>query len=312
MSKYLAIAITFIVLMAFPLLSSYYATQTLPTSSKLALRPVHNGRPMIPVPPGPKAESPAKATLCPLPNAQCQGSYNWGGYVVVGSTGSVTSVVGNWTVPSLTGDNAAGGNRTTGGPCADTDVSWYDASVWIGIDGFTSGTVEQTGTSSDCYYGITYYYAWYEFYPAGSVTAFYVNPGDHIEAIVTYSATSATCCFATYLKDRTTGRVSYVSGMNVASASENSAEWISESAATGLGTGVLVLLDLSNFGSDTFTNAAATIMGSTGSISSFSPNDYWVGMINMNYPYTPFMKAQPLALKSAGKTFTTKFVSAGP
>jgi len=315
MGKYVAIAVTLIVLIALPLLSSLYATQIVPPTSLLSTsRPMHNGHPMIPVPPpppGPKANVAAvnKKSLCPLPAAQCLESYNWGGYAAAGATGSVTDVKGSWTVPALSGDNkAAGGN---GSRCADPDVTWYDASVWIGIDGLTSGTVEQTGTSSDCYYGATAYYAWYEFYPAPSVAVFNVTAGDRITTEVTYNGFNSTCCFGTTVKDLTSRAVASVTGINVPTAEENSAEWITESAAAELAPSVLILLALSNFGTLTFNAATASIGGTTGSISTFMPNVYWLGMINLNFPATPFLKDRPFALV-VGKSFEVDFVSAGP
>ena len=40
------------------------------------------------------------------------------------------------------------------------------SSVWVGIDGYSSNTVEQIGTEQDVSAnGKTSYYAWYEMYP---------------------------------------------------------------------------------------------------------------------------------------------------
>ncbi len=75
-------------------------------------------------------------------------STNWSGYAVTGPAGSVTDAKGSWIVPSVTCSSAAS----------------Y-SSFWVGIDGFGSNTVEQTGTDSDCQSGSPTYYAWYEFYP---------------------------------------------------------------------------------------------------------------------------------------------------
>src|SRR5690348_12236358 len=66
------------------------------------------------------------------PTAFC--STNWSGYAVTGPNGSVSSVQGSWIVPSVT--------------CAKHSATY--SSYWVGIDGFSSGTVEQTGTDSDC------------------------------------------------------------------------------------------------------------------------------------------------------------------
>ena len=89
-------------------------------------------------------------------------SSNWGGYVIAPATGnsatsvSVTSVSGSWTVPKVT--------------CGKGSSTEY-ASFWVGIDGWDSSTVEQTGTDSDCSNGKPSYYAWYEFYPEGAYYA---------------------------------------------------------------------------------------------------------------------------------------------
>src|SRR5262245_38418315 len=71
-------------------------------------------------------------------------SSNWSGYAVTGAPGSVTDVQGSWVVPAVT---------CSGGP------NQY-AAIWVGIDGFNSNTVEQTGTDSDCQNGTPTYYAW--------------------------------------------------------------------------------------------------------------------------------------------------------
>jgi peptidase A4-like protein len=77
-------------------------------------------------------------------------SANWAGYVATGST--YTSVSATWTQPSVT--------------CAPGETSY--SSFWVGLDGDTSNTVEQIGTSADCRNGTPTYYAWYEMYPKQS------------------------------------------------------------------------------------------------------------------------------------------------
>src|SRR5271165_3522741 len=83
-------------------------------------------------------------------------STNWSGYAVTGANGSVTSVTGSWVVPPAT--------------CTEAGGSKAYASFWVGIDGWNSSSVEQTGTDSDCSSGKPLYYAWYEFYPQASHT----------------------------------------------------------------------------------------------------------------------------------------------
>jgi hypothetical protein len=58
-------------------------------------------------------------------------------------------VSASWTEPSVS--------------CAAGETSY--SSFWVGLDGDTSSTVEQIGTSADCQNGTPTYYACYEMYP---------------------------------------------------------------------------------------------------------------------------------------------------
>src|SRR5262249_48179989 len=77
-------------------------------------------------------------------------STNWSGYAVTASSGAVSDVKASWVVPAVQGN------------CPSTNQY---ASFWVGIDGYSSNTVEQIGTDSDCQNGQPVYYVWYEFYP---------------------------------------------------------------------------------------------------------------------------------------------------
>ena len=99
-------------------------------------------------------------------------SYNWGGYAV--STSSVTSASGSWIVPAMY-------------PGASPTTTYYSA-FWVGIDGFSSSTVEQTGILAETKGTSITYFAWYEFYPAGMyeiVTATSTTTGKPVPATVT-------------------------------------------------------------------------------------------------------------------------------
>src|ERR1700692_4289152 len=74
-------------------------------------------------------------------------SENWSGYAVTGS--SFTRAEGSWIVPTV--------------DCSKTPGTY--SVFWVGLDGYSSSTVEQTGTDSDCDGDTASYYAWYEFYP---------------------------------------------------------------------------------------------------------------------------------------------------
>lgn len=113
-------------------------------------------------------------------------SVNWAGYAVTGAQGSVTDVQASWVVPKVN--------------CANTSADGPNvyASFWTGIDGWTSNSVEQIGTDSDCQspqgkLNTPTYYAWFEFYPAASYYVgtpstgfanYVVLPGDQMSAEV--------------------------------------------------------------------------------------------------------------------------------
>ncbi|WP_194921754.1 G1 family glutamic endopeptidase [Catenulispora rubra] len=101
--------------------------------------------------------------------------YNWGGYAATGS--GFTSVAATWTEPAAT--------------CNSSNDLY---APWVGIDGYGSSTVEQTGVATDCSSGSPVDQAWYEMYPASPVylssSSYPVRAGDVIHASVTYSGSS--------------------------------------------------------------------------------------------------------------------------
>ncbi len=220
-------------------------------------------------------------------------STNWSGYAVTGPTGSVTDVKGSWTVPAIQGT------------CSSTNQY---SSHWVGIDGYTSSTVEQTGTDSDCQNGAPAYYAWYEFYPLPSFTisGMTIKPGDVITADVTHSRSHYTVT----ITDLTTGQ-SFSKSKTVSSARASSAEWITEAPSSSGG-----VLPLANFGTVSWgydnTNVAntnyATISGTTAAIGSFGAAVHQITMVTSGGA----VKASPSALTSDGTSFTVNWVSSGP
>ena len=133
-------------------------------------------------------------------------STNWSGYAVTGS--NFTSAVGSWIVPTAT---CSSGNQY--------------AAFWVGIDGYNSSSVEQTGTDSDCKGSKPNYYAWYEFYPNPSfmISSVTIKPGDRMSASVTYNGSQ----FTVTITDVTTGK-SFSKSSAVRGAKRTSAEWIAE------------------------------------------------------------------------------------
>jgi hypothetical protein len=171
-------------------------------------------------------------------------SQNWSGYAANG--GTYHSVSANWTEPT--------------GHC--TSATRYSA-FWVGLDGFNSHSVEQTGTSVDCVGGSPQYYGWYEMYPRNPVNfGNFVSPGDHFFGSVTYNGGSS---YTLVLQDITQGWTHTVHS-SLSGAANSSAEAIAEAPCCTAGGGILPLAD---FGTANFTNVKAN--GSA--IGGFSPTE---------------------------------------
>ena len=156
-------------------------------------------------------------------------STNWSGYA---ATGSFHSVSANWTEPT--------------GQC--TSARRY-ASFWVGLDGFNSSTVEQTGSEVDCSGGSPVYYSWYEMYPAFPHNySNTVRPGDHFFGSVTYNGGGS---YTLVLQDTTQGWKHTVN-KSLGGAANSSAEVIAEAPSGSSG-----VLPLANFGTVNFSNSAA-------------------------------------------------------
>lgn len=196
-------------------------------------------------------------------------STNWSGYATTGTTYS--SVGGHWTEPTAT----CGGGQTA-----------Y-SSFWVGLDGDTTSSVEQTGTDADCSGGSPTYYAWYEMYPKYPVNlSGTVRPGDSITASVTFTGGGH---FALKISDATQGWT-FTTTQSSRKAKRGSAEWIAE-APSGSG-GVL---PLANFGTVNFSSCDANGV----SISS-NPNPDEIVMVTSGGT----VKAQPSGLGSGGSSFS--------
>lgn len=223
-------------------------------------------------------------------NVTVSDSTNWSGYAVTGS--SFTSAKGSWTVPTVN--------------CSTTPNTY--AAFWVGIDGWTSSTVEQTGTDSDCDGKSPSYYAWYEFYPNPSelISSVAVSPGNKISAAVTYSGSE----FTITITNETTGK-SYSKSGRVSGASRSSAEWIAEAPCCTNAGGILPLSDFGtvDFGDD-YTGVSstndATDSSVSGAISAFGSDVNEAVMVNGS---TGADEAVPSALSSDGTSFTVKWDS---
>jgi hypothetical protein len=160
-------------------------------------------------------------------------STNWAGYA--DTAGKYTSVSASWTQPT--------------GTCRSGDQ--YSA-FWIGIDGYSSSTVEQTGTGVDCVGRTAEYYAWYEMYPGPSENySNTVKAGDHFTATVTWLGGDK---FSLYIDDSTEGWSHTTDASLGSTPARTSAEVIVEAPCCTDSGGILPLTD---FGSVTFTGATA-------------------------------------------------------
>jgi hypothetical protein len=210
-------------------------------------------------------------------------SSNWSGYAVTAGAGAVNYVTGTWQVPTVT---SSGQSATY-------------SSAWVGIDGYGSSTVEQTGTSMEVHNGVAQYYAWYEMYPAAPVTIpVTIHAGDMVRASVSYIGSNE---FTLSLTDISTGG-SYSTTRTLANAHRSSAEWIVEAPASGSG-----VLPLAHFSPVTFGNDLATINGTTGVISNgwSGTTMYQINMVNSQTGATDTTSN----LTSNGQGFTVTYGS---
>lgn len=202
-------------------------------------------------------------------------STNWAGYANTKTSGKYSKVTGSWTEPK--------------GTCGSSQSL---AVFWTGIDGFTSGTVEQDGTLIECNGGTPTYVSWWEMFPSNDVqfVSTAVRPGDHITSSVTRSGTKYTL----KLTDSTDTAASFSTTQTCAAATcvDSNAEWIAEAP-----TGSSGIEPLTNFGSWTLTGATVQAGSKSGTIKTFP--DQEITMVNNSGR----VKAQPGALNSAGNQF---------
>ena len=165
-------------------------------------------------------------------------STNWSGYAAHSTT--YKSVKASWVEPTA---HCPGGSQFS--------------SFWVGLDGFNSGSVEQTGSEVDCRSGTPRYFGWYEMFPAFPVNfPNPVHPGDHFTGSVTFAGGGS---FTLTLKDTTAGW-SHTVHKTLSSAKRSSAEVIAEAPSSSSG-----VLPLADFGTVHFSSASVngSSLGST-------------------------------------------------
>jgi len=184
---------------------------------------------------------------------------NWSGYADAGSAEKYSKVSSSWTQPKIT---------------CNPSISGYQWAVfWVGIDGFSNGTVEQDGSEAYCIGGKgPYYGTWWEHYPVNDIQTVgtSVKAGDKITASVVRSGTKYTVK-------------------------------ITDDTASGL-------YPLAQFAPWTNSNSAVANPSKSGTIKTF-PDDE-ITMVSASDGTT--VKAKPGALNSSGTTFGVTWESAGP
>jgi hypothetical protein len=176
----------------------------------------------------------AATTTTPLSDT----SSNWAGYAATGD--SFTSVTASWVQPTVS--------------CASTATSY--SSFWVGLGGFNadSQALEQIGTEGDCVGGRAVYSAWWEIVPAPMVDVDVpVAAGDALTATVSVTGQTVTM----ELDNTTTGATFTKTVQSTATPDVSSAEWIAE-APSSCSRFSCRVLPLANFGTVSFTGAAAT------------------------------------------------------
>ena len=185
-----------------------------------------------------------------------------------------STVTGTWTEPSVSCTSA-------------TSL----AAFWVGIDGYSSSSVEQDGTLAECYRGRAYQYTWWEMYPANAiqVVGSSLHAGDSITASVVRSGTSYTL----KVSDSGHSANSFTTTQTCSSCANSSAEWIAEAPSGSSG-----VYPLTNFHSWTESGATVRAGSTSGVISSFADDE--ITMIDSSGA----TKALPGVLNGSGNGFS--------
>ena len=176
-------------------------------------------------------------------------NFHWSGYVSATNINnpqahSVKSVAGSWRVPSLS-------------PIANSACT-----IWVGIDGYKSDTMEQIGTAHFWKNGRQTNFAWFGMYPNSSflINNFTVNNNDLIKASVVYVGNNN---FSLKISNETRAEFTTIPlKYTHINALRKSAQWIVECVSD---------LPLANFESIEFNNAKTTINNVKGAIN----NSLW-------------------------------------
>jgi hypothetical protein len=199
-------------------------------------------------------------------------SSNWSGYADTGS--GFSRVAASWTEPS-----------------ASCSSGTSLAAFWVGIDGYSSDSVEQDGTLIECEGGTPVYFTWWEMYPSNDVQVVgdTLQPGDKISALVVRTGDS----YKLTVKDATHPANSFSTTQSCSDCANSSAEWIAEAPSSSSG-----VEPLSHFSKLTMAGAAVSTTSKSGVISSFTDDE--ITMVDSSGN----VEAQPGPLSSNGKAFS--------
>jgi Peptidase A4 family len=187
----------------------YAAAQ--PTTRQAAAAPAI--APPAPHPMIPAAPPPGAAGTSAIGNITTRFSTNWAGYAVTGP--KFRRISATFFVPFLNCSVSPGG----------TDGTF--SSHWVGLDGYSSNTVEQDGIEADCDGSTAQYFAWREVYPRDEQPfTMKIKAGDSVTASVRYSRSSGKYRMEVF--DNTNGHHRTVHQKCDGSCKRSSAEVISE------------------------------------------------------------------------------------
>jgi hypothetical protein len=192
--------------------------------------------------------------ICPAagassaPRVSAAPGSGWYGYADTNSGGHTYSEVsGGWLQPAA--------------KCTSTTSA---AAFSVGLDGYTSPSIEQAGTLVECDAGTAHYYSWWQLYPQDGVqiVGTTVKPGDKITASVTRAGTS----YKVKVTDATTPANSFTHKFTCAASVclGSSAEWLAQTVS---GSGGVIPIAL--FATWTVSGATVTSGSVKGVISTF-------------------------------------------
>jgi hypothetical protein len=206
-------------------------------------------------------------------------STNWSGYADTGT--NFTKATATYLEPTFNCAKSAKGSL---------------AAFWVGIDGFSSGSVEQDGTLVECEGNTAVQFSWWEMFPTNAVqiVGTTVASGDRIHLSVVRSGTS----YKLAVTDSTDTADSFTTTQTCSSCANSSAEFIAEAPTSGGS-----ITALTDFGTWRLEGATAATSTQSGVISSFADDE--ITMVTSSGA----VAAQPTALDPAGNQFTVKWVS---